>query len=1133
MIRRLLIRGLVCTFPLWAAAGMAETAVAAPEKPAASPQLVVARGGAHEAFGRVVFDWPQPVGHSAHISGNRLEIRFDRPMQTALGSIRRNLSAYIARIALAPDGRTITATLKGAYTLRSFVRGNRVVIDLLKPGGQTGPAPESNDAQRTATATPPGGNAEAAMRAGSRPTPLRRRAQASVSGDAGAAPEKAELVVRGGSHEGYGRLVFEWASRVGYRLDRKGRIVSVRFDRTAELDTAVLQRNLPPQFNSAQVNSTAKGLRISLVVARGARLRHFRDGNVIVLDAIGGAAAADNAAKEPPVAKPPPQSAASSPAKQRPPAASLPVRKAGGGPVPLAQRARELARKRRMDRFKKQVSIPGALVTVDATRRGDEVSIRFNWRKQVAAAVYRRGNVMWVVFDRLYRINLSSVLLVGKKLFTAAEQLSVPDYSVLRLAMSQPYEIAVKRAGTVWIIDIGPKPKPPGRTVRIKTRYSGAAGARIVLTAKGAERAIRLHDPDVGDVVYVVPFITPSLGNASTRNFLDFNLLSSAQGLVIVPAAETLSVGVGKDQVTISRPGGLRISRKVDLAKRKAGKKKELLNFAAWRGGPSENFQDYEHKLFQRITSTRGASRNAARLGLVRFYVSYGLGAEALGVLQAVKRESPSVMRDYNVRALRGLANYQLGHFAEALSDLDHPSLKREPEIHPWLAGIAAARGDWASAYRMFENADEVIQSYPPDMAAPFTILAAEAALSMEDIDSAASRLSVLEKASVTEAQLDHISYLRGHLAKQTGDLEKGLSIWEAVARIGDRPSRAKAAFARINTMLEEELIKPDEAVEKLEALRFAWRNDVFEFDLLHRLGLLYASKKDYRNALLTLRRAATYYSTIKAAQALTGEMSRIFKEYYSQGDADKQPPISALGIYQEFRELTPSGEEGDELVARLADRLINVDLLSQAGDLLEHQIAQRLKGAAKVETGIRVAKIRLMDNNPRKSLEALEKSTIPDIPAPLEVRRKHVEAMALSRLDRPDDALKVIADDTSDTADLLRADILWNAKRWRRASRILARLTGGLSRKNIDGRAAQLLLRRAVALALSKDEVGVSFLRERFGKAMQKTAYSHAFLAVVGKKKIDTDDYRIFARKASGLDEFLAFRRSDLARSK
>ena len=54
--------------------------------------------------------------------------------------------------------------------------------------------------------------------------------------------------------------------------------------------------------------------------------------------------------------------------------------------------------------------------------------------------------------------------------------------------------------------------------------------------------------------------------------------------------------------------------------------------------------------------------------------------------------------------------------------------------------------------------------------------------------------------------------------------------------------------------MLEENMIGPDEAVQGLEALRFAWRGDEFELNLLHRLGNLYIVRGDYNNGLTTYR---------------------------------------------------------------------------------------------------------------------------------------------------------------------------------------------------------------------------------------------------------------------------------------
>ena len=52
-----------------------------------------------------------------------------------------------------------------------------------------------------------------------------------------------------------------------------------------------------------------------------------------------------------------------------------------------------------------------------------------------------------------------------------------------------------------------------------------------------------------------------------------------------------------------------------------------------------------------------------------------------------------------------------------------------------------------------------------------------------------------------------------------------------------------------------------------------------------------------------------------------------------------------SLGPVYDYRELTPIGRLGDEMIRKLADRLIAVDLLDQASELLQHQVDNRRTG--------------------------------------------------------------------------------------------------------------------------------------------------------------------------------------------
>ncbi len=117
------------------------------------------------------------------------------------------------------------------------------------------------------------------------------------------------------------------------------------------------------------------------------------------------------------------------------------------------------------------------------------------------------------------------------------------------------------------------------------------------------------------------------------------------------------------------------------------------------------------------------------------------------------------------------------------------------------------------------------------------------------------------------------------------------------------------------------------------------------------------------------------------------------------------------MRLFYDFRELTPIGSRGDEMIRRLADRLVSVDLLDQAAGLLQYQVDNRLQGAARAEVATRLAVIYLMNRKPDKVLATLRATRSADLSTELRDERLLLEARALSDLGQRDLALEVIAD--------------------------------------------------------------------------------------------------------------------------
>ena len=97
-------------------------------------------------------------------------------------------------------------------------------------------------------------------------------------------------------------------------------------------------------------------------------------------------------------------------------------------------------------------------------------------------------------------------------------------------------------------------------------------------------------------------------------------------------------------------------------------------------------------------------------------------------------------------------------------------------------------------------------------------------------------------------------------------------------------------------------------------------------------------------------------------------------------------------------------------MIRNLARRLVKVDLLTQAADLLEYQIDSRLNGVAQAQIAADLAVIRIADRNPEGALRVLNKTRLADLSPQLERQRRILEARALIDAGREELALDLIS---------------------------------------------------------------------------------------------------------------------------
>jgi len=294
---------------------------------------------------------------------------------------------------------------------------------------------------------------------------------------------------------------------------------------------------------------------------------------------------------------------------------------------------------------------------------------------------------------------------------------------------------------------------------------------------------------------------------------------------------------------------------------------------------------------------------------------------------------------------------------------------------------------------------------------------------------------------------------------------------------------------------------------------------------LLRQLGELYLAKNDYRKGLSTLRTAGTYYPDGDQVKQIAKLMSDSFRKLHLEGVADSLPPLKALALYDDFRELTPAGPEGDLMIQRLADRLVSVDLLDRAAGLLSHQVRYRLKGEERARVGAKLALVMLLDQNPQGALSALRNSFEPNLPFDLEDDRRRIRAKATMELGRFEDAIALLAGDVSRDADLLRANIYWTTKDYAEAAKVLQRLAGDpMEEGAYPDDQARYILSWAVALRLKRDEAGVKMLRDLYGAGMAKSKLADAFAYISSPVEENAHGIEEMSKRIAETDKFDAF---------
>src|SRR5580704_8491754 len=136
--------------------------------------------------------------------------------------------------------------------------------------------------------------------------------------------------------------------------------------------------------------------------------------------------------------------------------------------------------------------------------QGENLTLRFPFAGPTPAAVFRRADVLWLVFDTDAEIKLADLANDPSRNIKNATVRRLQEASVVRITLDRPKLTSVAMEGATWVVNIGSEIIAPTRALTIVRNGSTPSQATATVQIVDPHQVHRLADPEAGDNLWVV-----------------------------------------------------------------------------------------------------------------------------------------------------------------------------------------------------------------------------------------------------------------------------------------------------------------------------------------------------------------------------------------------------------------------------------------------------------------------------------------------------------------------------------------------------------------------------------------------------------------------------------------------------
>jgi Flp pilus assembly protein TadD len=616
---------------------------------------------------------------------------------------------------------------------------------------------------------------------------------------------------------------------------------------------------------------------------------------------------------------------------------------------------------------------------VEYTKRKDLHTLQFNLvAPNSKFAAFKKNGFLWIAFNT-------------KQLFTFEEEGIFQEFmpiqsnngTLLRLKVKDGYNYSkINHTAKGWSITFSNK-KIIDKAASMLTKPSENNSGFTISGNFLHHEIIEFEDSNLGEKFVIVP-IEQNRKVSQTVSTPEFKIFESLQGVAISTISDEVDIELYEDALKIV------VEHNEDMQEQQNEKAsdtladsalmKEYLRLPTLLPVLNKNLQILDFNL-QRSTLTADAAMSTTNqdavlknLTLAKFYFMNEFYHEALGVLNHIASAYPKEYQgNFEARFLTGVTYTLCGEYDSATNYYDellkYQDLKQLEELNLWNRFNNLSLGSSTDDIGVINNLSTFLKFYSDDKYWPIVLTEIESSIKKNNLK-LTERIFKEVRSSPEGSYTNSLKYFKAMYYKKKNQTSLAKQFLQDISvNTTDIFNSVRAEFELIKMKLEENEMSSADAAQKLSILQYKWRGDQLEYEILMYLAKLYRSNNDVVNAMRTFQYVQDSFNNKVSNFYITSEMAKIFNNVFLPGGyIENMDDFTAVALFYEFKELNPIGEKGDNVILSIAKRLVKLDLLENAIDLLRHQVKYRLKNEKKVAIADNLAIILMMDKKPREA---------------------------------------------------------------------------------------------------------------------------------------------------------------------